>query len=112
MTKVRNEICAKEQRNSGKAQHVRGRAGVVWLCLGASSVMPELAPREMGVGGSLGQPRSRQPPQRDLCAIRMCMMRAHACGLVVLDSTLPALAWTLDSRSLRARSERERRLEQ
>ena len=60
----------------------------------------------------LGQPRSRQPPQRDICAIRMCMMRAHACGLVVLDSTLPALAWTLDSRSFRARSERERRLEQ
>ena len=35
-----------------------------------------------------------------------------ACGLVVLDSTLLALAWTLDSRSFRARSERERRLEQ
>ena len=60
----------------------------------------------------LGQPISRQPPQRDIYAIRMCMMRAHACGLVVLDSTLPALAWTLDSRSFRARSERERRLEQ
>ena len=60
----------------------------------------------------LGQQRSRRLPQRGHGACRMCMMRAHACGPVVLDSALPALAWTLDSRSLRARSERERRLEQ
>ena len=60
----------------------------------------------------LGQQRSRRLPQRGHGACRMCMMRAHACGLVVFDSALPALAGTLDSRSLRARCERERRLEQ
>ena len=59
-----------------------------------------------------GQPRSRQPRQTEHDPCRMCSKRAHACAYVGLDSALPAPARTLDSISLRARCERERRLEQ
>ena len=75
------------------------------LCLCARLELPRLP---------WGQPRSRQPRQTEHDPCRMCTLRVHACACVVLDGALSAFCARpdMDCRALRARCERESRLEQ